>query len=370
MKKGYVLLLLLCTFISSYGRNVIVTVSPSQGAIVLDQKNASVSGADGVFTIPVSIVSKSYAVKAEGYDSQTFVITTKSPNSMKIELKPNIKNVTIEASVPDAKIVINGEERGTGSANVKIRKDQRLGFSIYADGYDTYKGSISFHDQPGITMNFPIELVANRRDVTVQLANGIDNATFLVDGKEVAKGTNKASFSISRGETVILAIKCPGYVDYTTQISFSDGQSFYNLANALSEDEAFSASVEGAEIANKNIIIEVGSKMSRDEVYRKLKMYLSDVFETSFDVSDSDVGWARTIWVQRVFNTRRVRTRAEIKELPDSKPGALLYKLYIQSQWADPRDDKADDESFKPWDRVLKKYSSLPETIKNAVGGR
>jgi hypothetical protein len=79
-----------------------------------------------------------------------------------------------------------------------------------------------------------------------------------------------------------------------------------------------------------------------------------DVLETA----DKASGYMKTAWVVQSFNGATIRTRVFVKT--SSSDSGVKYKIKIASEYAEKVGATAkDDELFKAWDRVLKKYSRL-----------
>jgi len=175
-------------------------------------------------------------------------------------------------------------------------------------------------------------------------------------------GTGSYSFSLKKGYYKELYLYKPGYSSKTVRINYSDNRPSYSFT--LEEDQAYLASVTGADIANKTMRIVVKKDMSREQALKNLKYYITDNFET-LEVNDNMAGWVRTAWTIARFNTMTIRTRLEIKEVPDDGSG-LSFKFFIASQYALPSCG-TNDECFKDWDRILKKYAKLYSDMQNAV---
>ncbi len=176
-------------------------------------------------------------------------------------------------------------------------------------------------------------------------------------------GTGSYSFSLQEGYYKELLLEAPGYLSKRVRVNYSDNRSSYNFT--LEQDEAYLASTSGADVANKNMRILVKKGMSRDDALKKLKYYVTDNFET-LEVNDNASGWIRTAWNVERFNSATVRTRLELKEVPDDGSGALSFKFFIASQWAKPKCG-TNDECFSDWDRILKKFAKLYSDMQNAV---
>jgi len=356
---------LLCSAAIS-AKNVSVTVTPTNATLY--QKGKVVQPVSpGVYSITVSIVDLVFAVQADGYDSEQFVINLKSPNTMKIELKPNRKHVAVTSDPKEAIIYVDGREAGQGQVEFNINKGESKTIKLMADEYDTYLKRINFNDQASVEMSYNVEMVRNTR--TLNVIVDAPSAEFFADGILVTKGKNSAVFKIYKDKPVQLIIRAEGYQEYSKLIYFTEEASSLNLTKELTIDQAYTASEPGAAIANKRFEAMVKKTMSRDDAIQRMKYYISELFET-LEINDNVSGWYRTAWNSEEYPDKIIRSRIEIKEIPDNGDGQLKFKMLLQSQVAyknSPDDNAKKNEDFRAWDRVLKKYSKLLSDIRNLI---
>ena len=147
-------------------------------------------------------------------------------------------------------------------------------------------------------------------------------------------------------------------------IYFNEDRNSINLTAELSIDQAYTASEPGAAIANKRFEVMVKKAMSRDDAIQRIKYYISELFET-LEINDNVSGWYRTAWNMEQYPDKIIRTRIELKEIPDNGDEKLKFKMLLQSQvsYTGTR-----EEDFRAWDRVLKKYSKLLSDIRYLIG--
>ena len=205
-------------------------------------------------------------------------------------------------------------------------------------------------------------MVQNRRDVNVTV--DAPSVEFIVDGIQVAKGKNDATFQLYKNRPVQLVIRAEGYLEYTRLINFNDEIS-PNLTKDLAVDQAYTASEPGADQANKPFQVMIKKSMTRDDAIQRMKYYISELFET-LEINDNVAGWYRTAWNVEQYPDKIIRSRIELKEIPDNGDGQLKYKMLLQSQ-VSYRTNGAKDEDFHAWDRVLKKYVKLLTDIRYLV---
>ncbi len=367
LKKMFVFCVALsCVSILS-AKNVQVSVTPTDAIVILKGKVVQ-PVSPGLYSIAVGLLDQAFTAQADGYDSEQFIINLKTPAAIQIDLKPNRKQVSVTCSPETADIYVNGRLMGKSPIDFNIHKGEQKSIMITADGYDKYIKTIGFYDQPGIKMSYNLDLVENRRNITVLV--DAPAAEFYANGVLIVKGKSSATFPIYKDQDVQLVVRAEGYLEYSRIIQFQENVSSYNLTQDMVVDAAYAASEPGADIANKRMEIMVRKSMKRDEAIQRMKYYISELFET-LEINDNVSGWYRTAWNQDTFSDKEisdkiVRSRIEIKEIPDNGDGQLKFKLLLQSQ-VSTKIDQPKDEDFHAWGRVMKKYKKLLEDIKNLV---
>ena len=362
MRKILCLMLVLLGTVMLSAKNVSVTVFP-ETATVMQKGKVIQPVTPGVYSLTVSIVDLVFVAQADGYDSQQFIINLKSPSTMQVHLKPNRKQVSISSEPNTATIYVDGREMGKGIVDFSINKYETKTIKVEQDGYDTYIKQVAFNDQSDINMSYNINLVQNRRDVNLLV--DAPAAEFYADGLLIGKGKNSATITVYKERDVKLLIKAEGFLDYERVLKFSENVSSYNLTQDMSIDEAYVASEPGAQIANERTEFMVRNNMTREDAIKRMKYYIGEIFET-YEVNDNYSGWYRTIWnVEQYPGGKFIRTRVEIKEVPDNGDGQLKFKFLLQSQITSK--EHAKDEDYSNWDRVLKKYKKLAMDLRHIV---
>ena len=282
---------------------------------------------------------------------------------MQVHLSPNRKQVSVSSDPKTATIYVDGREMGKGIVDFSINKHETKTIKIEQDGYDTYIKQIAFNDQSDINMSYNVSLEQNRRDVNLLV--DAPAAEFYLNGVLIGKGKNTATITLHKGQDAELVIRAEGFLEYSRIMKFSENVSSYNLTQDLSVDEAYTASEPGADIANKRTEFMVRSNMTREDAIKRMKYYVGEIFET-YEVNDNYSGWYRTIWnVEPYPGGQYIRTRVEIKEVPDNGDGQLKFKFLLQSQITTK--EHAKDEDFHDWHRVLKKYAKLARDLRHIV---
>ena len=369
MKRFFFIIccLLLTTLV--FARPVQITVKPdaAQATAQVFEKGSQISGSNGIFRLDIGFnQEKTLTVKADGFDSQTVTVRFKDKqDNYEVVLKPNRKKAVVTTNVTDATIYIDGEEKGKGSATFDIYKNSQKNIKIVADGYETYTGSIGFTESPDMVINKECLIYPNRKDVYISVAQV--GAKVFADGKlagVVAKET-PVKLTIYKGKPVSVRVTCEGYMDVSGEINFSDKDVNYDLGS-MPEDEAYNATDQkSSDIANTIIPIKVRTDMDRDAALRTMMYYITSNFR-NLDVNNYEAGWIRTKWNVDKFPTMQVRTRIELKQAPSDGDGLLKFDLLMESQIAAPN-ATTDDQNFKEWNLVLKKYKKISEDIRKSV---
>ncbi len=350
---------LMCAFTLS-AKSVQITIEPASATLYQQKGKAVQPVSEGVYSITCSIVDLAFTAKADGYDSESFVVNMKSPKTMEIKLKPNRKHVTVTTDPKEAVIYVDGREAGQGQVEFDIHKGESKTIKLMAEEHDTYLKRINFYDQTSINMNYNVEMVRNTRTVNIRVDAP---AKFYVDGVVVSEGQKEASIKLLKERPIRLNIVADGYLEYSNLIYFEDDVPT-NMTSKLEVDEGYVASDPITENANKKFVITVRKGMSRDDAIQRMKYFISEKFET-LEINDNISGWYRTAWTQKSFKGYVVRTRVEIKERPDNGDGKLQYNMMVQSQIAYKKDPT--DQDFTDWKRILKDYSTILSDIKYQV---
>ena len=352
---------MLCA-LSLSAKAVQITVEPSDATMYQQNGKAVQPVSQGVYSITCSIVDLAFTVKADGYDSESFVVNLKSPKTMEIKLKPNRKHVAVTADPKEAVIYVDGREAGQGQVEFDIHKGESKTIKLMADEYDTYLKRINFSDPSGANnkMTYNVEMVRNTRNVNIHVDSP---AKFYVDGVVVSEGQKEASIKLLKEKPVRLNIVADGYLEYSNLVYFDDDIPT-NMTSKLEVDEGYVASDPITENANKKFVITVKKGMSREDAIQRMKYFISEQFE-SLQINDNIAGWYRTAWTQKAFKGYVVRTRVEIKERPDNGDGKLQYNMMVQSQIAYKKDPT--DQDYTDWKRILKDYSTILSDIKYQV---
>jgi len=130
---------------------------------------------------------------------------------------------------------------------------------------------------------------------------------------------------------------------------------------ALARDDSFDATFS-SDLANNDIIVNP-RRGDLDEVWKNAVRLVVENFD-ALEVNDSDVNYLRTSWVVDSFEEYTVRTRL-IARVSNENPIEIRFKIVSEraSGQASPRDD----EKFRTWQRIMRRYQGLIDEIQSRL---
>lgn len=178
------------------------------------------------------------------------------------------------------------------------------------------------------------------------------DAQITVDGK--GAGTGSAVITVPSDGCTTVKVEKLGFVgverEYCESKSVKLPKSDYIKLEA---DEAYASSIS-LDVANNDVTL-LTSK-SESDAFKVISQIVQSYFDV-IEVTDKETGYLRTSWVGQTFRSGAIRTRIIIKA---GGTNPLSYKVKLVSEiCGDPRVSIKSDESFKSWDRVLRKYENL-----------
>ncbi len=195
---------------------------------------------------------------------------------------------------------------------------------------------------------FPAVCFPQKKKITVIPSE----ARIYVDGQYVADGSYVLQFN-KKNEVYIIKLECPGYAP-KDNIRVLRTDTRKAIVYTLKEDDSIAASV-ATELANKYFTIRVREGVSVEQAWKLLTQTMLNYYD-EIKTSDRSSGFMNTAWAVEKFESAevKVRTRVQIKEITND--GNLTYQIRISSEIADI---DAGEQSYMPWNRVLKKYEPL-----------
>jgi len=260
--------------------------------------------------------------------------------------------VKVKASPIGAMIAVNGVNVGR-NADVVVPEDDCVDVEVAKEGFvpktKKYCGGQSLPQRDEITLTDWRVLVMAAPDYAMITA-----------GQREAQGS--LEIVVRGGKCKEVAVTSAGFVSVRENICNHQGlEPPLDKEYTLEDDEAYQKA-DVTDQANKNFTIEVNALRDYNDAWKLLGLIVLESFDV-LENSDRETGYLRTAWHLSRFETRTggrgstVRTRVIVK-LASYEPTRFLGK--IESEYADdPRVKPKEDDKFKEWDRVLKKYAYL-----------
>jgi len=186
-----------------------------------------------------------------------------------------------------------------------------------------------------------------------------DHAKIYVDGNYVSDGVYEARFG-SKDDFIIVKMEAPGYVTKEVKIFKSDKRNM--ISYKLREDDSLEGSV-ASNVANQYFTIRVREGVDEDLAWKLLSQVLLNYFN-EIRTSDKASGYMNTAWTVQTFPLAelRVRTSVQIKQVTNE---GLAYQIRINSETAPMT---ANENGYRAWPRVLKKYEPLINEMQQRIG--
>jgi hypothetical protein len=209
-------------------------------------------------------------------------------------------------------------------------------------------------------------ITVSAHDKTVLVSASEQDAIIYADGKQV--GTGSAEVVVPAYGQVFVQAKKAGFI--TAEVTF------YNYSGkeappktyqfTLEKDDAFEGSIKN-DYANTDFEQEINSKFSDIQAWKLISEIVTSYFD-NIEMADKETGYLKTNWQSKSFKKCTVRTRVIVKQ---SSSSPLKYKIKIISEISDsPNSSVKDDDKFKEWDRILKKYDGLITEFQTRLGGK
>jgi hypothetical protein len=198
-------------------------------------------------------------------------------------------------------------------------------------------------------------------DKKVKVTVNEADAKIFVGGKLM--GTGEMTVLVPAYECVTVKVEKAGFltstVEFCNKPKFTPPPKTYQFK--LERDDAYDAS-EASDMAN--IDIEIKTTKSEAEAWKLISQIVTSYFDV-IEVTDKETGYLRTSWVTKNFSQNTIRTRIIVKLGSDSP---LTYKLKLVSeQSGQPQTSVKNDEMFKEWDRILRKYREVIHEVQSRL---
>ncbi|MCG8311332.1 MAG: hypothetical protein MI975_28345 [Cytophagales bacterium] len=213
-----------------------------------------------------------------------------------------------------------------------------------------------------IPVFFLMSEIVNAQKIRVTVSPS--DASIYMNGERLSSGS--ADIQVRRNDCVTLEAFKPGFLHQEVKFCNKKGYAkppktyYFNLAL----DDSYSASVEGNDIANLDILIRTEEGRDELETWREINQIITSYFDI-IEVADRESGYLRTSWHVKSFAQRTVRTRVILK-LATTKPVSYKLKILCENAYGKGVSVKS-DERFTPWDRVLKTHAGIIEEVQTRL---
>jgi hypothetical protein len=189
------------------------------------------------------------------------------------------------------------------------------------------------------------------------------DAIIFVDGKEM--GVTPREIEVRKNDYKNITVKKTGYFEGKTALYYN-GLKRKTEEIKLIKDDSYEASIQ-SNYANNDFEQEIDSKFLEVEAWKVASQIITNYID-NLEMADAATGYMRTTWVIQSFNKSTIRTRIIVRQ-SSSRP--LKFKIKIQSEFAGlPNVSVKDDDKFKNWDRILKKYDVLITEFQTRLGAK
>lgn len=192
------------------------------------------------------------------------------------------------------------------------------------------------------------------------------DAKIYVEGKLV--GSGQADILVPAYTCLAVKIEKTGYligkVEFCNKPGFAPPPKIYQYT--LEKDDAYDAST-ATDISN--VDIEVKTNKNSTEAWKLMSQIITTYFD-AIETTDKETGYLRTAWVVKSFKQSLIRTRLVVKSGGSDKAGNInSYKIKLISEISTaPNASVKNDEQFKEWDRILRKYKDVISEVQSRLG--
>ena len=194
------------------------------------------------------------------------------------------------------------------------------------------------------------------------ITTNLDSHDIFINGQEVGQGS-VSGIKIPKNECITVQVQGTGYILEVKKFCRQKGMPKMQKTEfiPLSRDKSFDATFS-TDLANNDIIVNPrGSNL--DEVWVNAVRLVVENFD-ALEVNDNDVNYLRTSWVVDTFDEFTIRTRL-IARVSNENPLEIRFK--IVSERARGQVSPRDDEQYRSWQRIMRKYQGLIDEIQSRL---
>lgn len=193
-------------------------------------------------------------------------------------------------------------------------------------------------------------------DTVVNITSSEKDAKIFVNGNYSGQGSE--SVSIKDKDCATVRVEKEGYL--TDEVTYCvnvqghprpPGRDYYELQ----KDESYDAS-EKNDNANHDMSVVVSKKFSEAQAWKIVHQIVTEYYD-EIKTESPETGYLVTAWKVQTFKQVTIRTRIVIKT---SSSSPLTYSIKVASERAEGDNvSLQDDQKFKEWDRLLKKFQEI-----------
>ncbi len=345
-------------------RQVDVTDEPFDAEIFVDGR---MIGTKAIFLYIAKDRFLTVEVRKPGFATITKVYYNqpdKETPPMKDHFTLKDRQVRLEVQPADATVATNGITMGKGNQDIKIPFGDCVTTTVTKEGFVNYEKV--FCNKEG-DPEPPIRERAVLEDRLVKITTVPNDAVIEITGQRV--GVGSYDLKIPRGRCISIVVSKDGFVKYYKDYCNQQERTVPPISEAIemARDQAYDNSVS-SDLANVRITVPVKAGIAPEESWKILSSIVTRYFDI-LETVDFNTGYLTTSWQVENFNSSVIRTRVIVSSGGNSDQIAYAVKLVSQvAELNDPtRNLKTvtvkDDEAFKDWSRIMKKYQGLIEEI-------
>lgn len=270
------------------------------------------------------------------------------------------RQIRLEVLPADGTVSANAITLGRGNQDIRVPFGDCVTVTVTKEGYVNYEKV--FCNKEG-DPEPPIRDKAILEDRLVKITTAPNDAYIEIAGKRVGNGSY--DLKIPKNACVEIRVGKDGYIQYVKNYCNQPNMQEPPLTDFLEMqvDEAYTSSVS-SDLANVRITVPVKADLAPEEAWKILSSIVTGYFDI-LETVDYNTGYLTTSWQVQNFQSSIIRTRLIVSSGGNSDQNAYAVKLVSQEAYLDGKNPVTvkDDEKFKDWARILKKYDGLIQEI-------
>lgn len=274
------------------------------------------------------------------------------------------RQVRLEVIPADASVALNGVASGRGNADINVPFGTCVTVTVTKDGFAEVVQV--FCNKPATDPVPPLRSRALLEDRLVKITSAPADANIEVAGKVV--GVGNYDLKVPKNACIEVRVLKDGFLRYIknycnqADMQAPPSTEFVELA----VDEAHTSSIS-SDMANVRITIPVNKGMDPADAWRILSSIVTKRFDV-LETVDYNTGYLTSAWQVQNFNgANMIRTRVIVSSGGNASELTYVVKIVSQRHERENNSNRnisvKDDEDFKDWGRLLKRYDGLIEEI-------